>query len=165
MAKIRCRELGEIDPRDAEQVEMPEGLIGFERHHSFLLCEHEEYEPFRWLVSMADPDLAFALADPGYFVREAYHLTLNEMDMDLLDLKEGDPLEVLVTVSIDEKTGWVVGDLKGPIIVNRRSGLARQILVYSARHSARQPMRLMKEPGEEGGRFETTVRIVDRRVA
>lgn len=163
--KINCRRIGEIESASPSIIQLPEGLIGYEAHQSYYLLSLDDYLPFRWLVSTTDHDLAFAVADPGYFLDETYPLTLGGSDAELLDLRATDPLEIYAILSVDEGGGGLTANLKGPLVINARNRIARQILLYSSRLSVRQP--LHRTPWvEDGFRMErTVVRIAGRRVA
>jgi flagellar assembly factor FliW len=163
--RIHCRQLGEIESACPSVIHLPEGLIGYEGHRRYYLLSLEDYLPFRWLVSATDHDLAFAIADPGYFLDDAYPLTLGGSDAELLDLRATDPVEVYTILSQGEGGKGITANLKGPLVVNSRTRLAKQILLYSARLSVRQPLQC--DPWvEEGFRMgRTVVRIAGRRVA
>ncbi len=163
--KINCRQIGEIESASPLIIHLPEGLIGYEEHQSYYLLSLDDYLPFRWLVSTTDHDRAFAVADPGYFLDETYPLTLGGSDAELLDLRATDPLEVYAVLSPDESGRGVTANLKGPLVINARNRLARQILLYSSRLSVRQPIHHTPW-AEDGFRMErTVVRIAGRRVA
>ena len=163
--RIISRQLGEIESPRPSIIDLPEGLIGFEEHRRYYLLSLEAYLPFRWLVSETDTDLVFAVADPGYFLDETYPLTLGGSDAELLDLRATDPIEAYVILSPDGNGGGVTANLKGPLVVNSRTRLARQILLYSSRLSVRQPLHSMSRV-EEGSRMQrTVVRIAGRRAA
>ena len=144
---------------------LPEGLLGFEDHQRYTLLSLEEYLPFRWLVSATDPDLAFVVASPEYFIEEPYPLTLGGSDAELLDLHPSDALEVYVIVSPADGGRGVTGDLKGPLVVNSRTRLAKQVLLYSSRLSVRQPLRHPAGADQVLKMGRTVVRIAGRRVA
>jgi flagellar assembly factor FliW len=163
--RIHCRQLGEIESACPSVVHLPEGLIGYEEHRRFYLLSLEDYLPFRWLVSTADHDLAFAVADPGYFIDESYPLTLGGSDAELLDLRATDSIEVYALLSQGEGGRGITANLKGPLVINSRTRFAKQILLYSSGLSVRQPLHPVPwaEDGMRTGR--TVVRIAGRRVA
>jgi flagellar assembly factor FliW len=163
--KIKSRHLGEIETSHPSILHLPEGLLGYEGHQSYCLLALEEYLPFRWLVSAADPDLAFVVSSPEYFIEEPYPLTLGGSDAELLDLRASDALEVYVLVSPAESGGVITADLKGPLVVNARTRLAKQVLLYSSRLSVRQPLRRPPRADETLRMGRTVVRIAGRRVA
>ncbi len=163
--RIKNRNLGEIEVDPESSLHIPEGILGFEDHERFLLVRLPEYEPFLWLVAETDPELAFAVADPAHFLDEPYLITMTEADTERLDLHDGDPLEVYVIASTEGERPRVTGNLKGPVVVNARNRVAKQLLVYSTKLSVRQPMRIVVGNGMAAHWHPTTVRIAGKRVA
>jgi flagellar assembly factor FliW len=156
-----------IESGNQEVLHFPEGLVGFENLHEYVLYRSEAYEPFAWLISVEDPEIAFAVADPEYFVRDSYVLTIGEPDRRLLDLKDQDPVEVYIIASPSSVDRGVTGNLKAPVVLNVRNRTGKQILLYSSRFSTRQPLRrphaLTVDAGED--RRRTLVRASARKVA
>ncbi len=165
--RIRSRQLGKIDVEEDDLLLFPEGLVGFEKYREFVHYRPEKDRPFSWLVSINDPDLAFAIADPALFMTESYQLTIGEAEEDRLDLQEDDAIEVFVILSKVDRTGTMTANLKGPIVANRRSGRAKQLLLYSGRYAARQPIRFwgQRQGLARSRKPSTVVRTVRRRAA
>jgi flagellar assembly factor FliW len=164
---IRNERLGEIEVAEQDLVHLPEGLVGFEDHGEFVLHRSETYDPFCWLVSMNDPELVFAVADPDHFVTESYVLTVGEMERELLQLRDDDAVEVYVIVSSADPDHGLTGNLKAPLLVNARTRRGKQLLLYSSRFSTRQPFRTYDAtlPRAESERVRTIVRSVSRKAA
>jgi len=141
--------------------------VGFQEHEEFALFRSEEYEPFAWLVSLTDPSLEFAIAPPELFLTESYHLNLGEADQHLLGLEDEDPIEVFLIVSPCAVGRTLTANLRGPVVVNWRTRLAKQLLLYSSRFSARQPVCLLRDQwaGIRSESFRTEVRVTSRKAA
>ena len=54
---------GKIEIEEDRLVTIPEGLFGFEQYTKYALVD-SEYEPFLWLQSCENPNLAFLIVDP-----------------------------------------------------------------------------------------------------
>jgi flagellar assembly factor FliW len=138
-------------------------LLGFEDLERFALVSPPEDHPFRWLVSIEDPDVHFAVAPPACFLDGPYLITLTEGDAESIELAQEDRLSVYIIASAGHD-GRVTGNLKGPVVVNVRNGFARQLLVYSARYLLHQHL-VAPAGGQTGRTAQTTVRLAGRRVA
>lgn len=162
--RIANGQLGEIDVRSAPVLRIAGGLIGFEDHERYYVIDGEGFAPFRWIVSVDDPELAFAVVDPAPFLDEPYEVALTEADRLILDLRSGEDFDLLVLVSPGDRGEPPTLNLKGPIAVTP-DGTARQILVYSSRAQLRHPT--LKTPERSGtvGRARLPVRPHDRRAA
>lgn len=137
--RIETSHWGVLEIPDDQLIHMPEGLLGFEELRRFALVDIEESRPFAWLLAIDDPEISFAVADPGHFHAGTFPLHLTAADEDQLDLNEDDPLAVLVVAAVDAG-GQVTGNLKGPIVLNTRNRLAKQLVTYGSSLSVRQPI-------------------------
>ena len=138
--KVETREWGTLEVADESMVHFQEGLLGFEDLRKFVFIDEEAFRPFVWFVSADDPDVGFAVADPFYFCSGSYNVSLSAGDEALLDLEEGDSIAIFVIVTVEDTGGRITGNLKGPIVLNTRNRLAKQVVVYGASYSVKQPM-------------------------
>ncbi|MBM3316955.1 MAG: flagellar assembly protein FliW [Candidatus Eisenbacteria bacterium] len=137
--RIETRHWGIVEIPDDQVIHMPEGLLGFEDLRRFVLLDLEESRPFAWLLSADDPEISFAVADPRHFRSGDYPLHLSAADEDQLDLTAGDQPAVLVIAAVDA-SGRVTGNLRGPIVLNTRNRIARQLVTYGSSLPLRQPI-------------------------
>jgi len=138
--KVETREWGTVEVPDEAIVHLPEGLLGFEDLHRFVFIDVEEFRPFMWFLSVDDPEVGFAVADPYYFHAGPYDVNLTEADENTLDLEEGDTIAIFVIVTIADGGRQITANLKGPMVFNTRNRLAKQVVVYGSSFSVRQPM-------------------------
>lgn len=139
---LRSKSLGEIEVRDDAAIHLPDGLLGFDDLRKFVFLDVEEFRPFLWLISTDEPEIGFAVADPRYFYAGAYEIPLSEADRDILDCEPNDRLSVFVLVSVPESGRKITANLKGPVVMNARNRLAKQVVVYNPAFAVRQPMLL-----------------------
>ncbi len=165
--RIRNQQFGEITVAGDTVVSLVGGLVGFKDHEEFVLCQPDEFGPFAWLVSTTDQALQFAVADPDLFVVVPYPLNLSEIDQEILDLRKDDPIDVFLVLSASMIGAGLTANLKGPIVVNRRTRIGKQLLLYSSRYSTRQPMRRPYRHGHdpEAKSHHVEVRLVGRKAA
>ena len=144
---ILCsKTMGQIEVDDGAFLYFADGLVGFEDQKKFYLAEVSEFHPFLWLMSADEPDLGFAVADPQLFFPEHYEVNLGEADRDALDLHTGDTISVFVIVSIMDGGRRITANLKGPVVMNMRNRICRQVVIYNPAYSVRQPL---LAPGDE----------------
>jgi len=138
--RVETRELGVLEVEDRAIVQFEDGILGFEGLHRFVFVDTEEFRPFVWFLSVEDPDVGFAVADPFYFSNVPYDLSLSSADEESLGLEEGDSIAIFVVVAIEENGERITANLKGPIVLNTRNRQAKQLVVYGSSYSVRQPM-------------------------
>jgi flagellar assembly factor FliW len=131
--------LGEVEAREESVRYFADGLMGYESLKRYALVELPEYQPFLWMVSVDDPRVVFALASPQLFYPGRYEVPLGDADRDVLDLQSSDVVSVFVVVSCQDGGRKLTANLKGPVAVNERNRLGKQVVIYNPAYSVRQP--------------------------
>jgi len=120
-------------------IELPDGLLGFERVKNYVLLTRPEEEPFMWFQMVDEAKHAFLVVQPQ-FVLADYQPDLSELDVAFLDLNDPTEAFVLNIVTLREK-GRATVNLKGPIVINRRTWIGKQVIpVNAAEFSIRHPL-------------------------
>lgn len=117
------------------------GLIGMPDARRLELILNPEELPFMWLRSVDDPALNFIVIEPQGLLA-GYAIELSDDDAASLEIAGADDAYLLniVTLRPDEPDGATV-NLIGPIVINRRTLVGRQIVISNfADYSARQPL-------------------------
>ena len=129
---------GEISVGAEYILEFPEGIPGFERFKRFGLVTIEEEDPFIRLLSIEEPRLGFVLVNP-MLIWPDYNPDIGAEDLDGLDFKEADEMAVYCIVTLSTVPSEVTVNLKGPIFLNARTMMARQMILmdenYETKHS------------------------------
>lgn len=106
----------------------PNGLLGFEELKRFILISDEETEPFKWLLSVDDPNIGFPIISP-FYIDFDYNIG-RELDL------ENFVLFVVVTLQDENKN--ISANLKAPILLNLIDMTGEQLLIpfekYSTTH-------------------------------
>jgi flagellar assembly factor FliW len=125
---------------------MPAGLLGFEHMKDYLLIAKPGEAPFRWLQVKNNPALAFVVIEPLYFMPD-YQPDIPEADVELLELTSPDDAAVYVIVTVTGPHRATV-NLKGPIVINRNTGVGKQVVIANAaQYSVQQPLPLNGNAG------------------
>ena len=150
---LRSKYFPDLEVDERSLVYFPDGLLGFEGLRQYAAAELAEFRPFLWLVATDAPDLGFAVSDPALFYGSGYSLNLSDADKETLDLQTGDELMVFVIVSLGEGGRRITANLKGPVVLNRRNRMAKQVVIYNPAYSVHHPLLSVTE----GGRPEPRV--------
>ena len=127
---VRSGRFGSFDVPETSILHFPQGLVGFPDLHRYVVLDHRPGSPFKWLLSVDDPDLAFAVAHPGELVAD-YRPPL-ELAARLLETEPTEvALFVLVTIPSDPTRMTV--NLMAPVVVDLRTRRARQIVLDDPR--------------------------------
>ena len=134
---VSTERFGDVDCEDSATLTFPRGLLGFEEERSFVIVPADPEGVYSWLQSTQDPALAFLVTPPHFFFPD-YEPEVN--DGDLVDLDLQDPAETLllciVTISDDD----ITANLLGPVVVNTRTRVARQVVLSETRWSTQTPL-------------------------
>ena len=120
---------------------MPSGLLGFENVKDYVLLGSREEAPFMWLQMTDDPRLAFLVLEPGYAVQD-YQPEVSEAEVEFLGLARAEDAWVLNIVTV-HPDGRATVNLKGPILINRHTLVAKQAIpLNAAEYDSQHPLPL-----------------------
>jgi flagellar assembly factor FliW len=131
--KINSKPFGEIEVEEKQIIEFPDGILGFDDIKKFAILEEED-SPFVWLQACNEPDLAFVVIQPIYFMKE-YQLMISSNELEAVKAKSADELIVfaIVTIPVDNPSD-MTANLQGPIIVNPDKRIGRQAISLSDKY-------------------------------
>jgi flagellar assembly factor FliW len=122
-------------------IRVPMGLLGFEQIKDYLLVISPAEAPFRWLQVRDNPALAFVVIEP-FIVLPDYHPDIPQQDVEFLGLKSPEDALLLNIVTVQSATRATV-NLKGPVVVNRTTGVGKQVVIANATdYSVKHPLPL-----------------------
>lgn len=108
----------------------PQGLVGFPRARRFVILDHRPGSPFKWMLCLEQPDLAFAVVEPGRMVPgylPPLELAARTLGTDPADVA----LFVIVTIPPDPTAMTV--NLMAPVVVDIRTRTSRQLVLEDPR--------------------------------
>src|SRR5688572_22940105 len=125
----------------ANQLELPQGLIGFANYKRAELLYMPDHLPFLWM-KLHGPvdDLHFIVIEPGGIVT-GYEPEIFDNDAEMLDLRDPAEAMILNIVTLRRQNPVeATANLIGPVVVNRRTRIGRQLVIsnysrYSAHHA------------------------------
>jgi flagellar assembly factor FliW len=120
-------------------INLPLGLLGFEQIKQYNLLARPEDEPFMWLQRLDDCKQGFLVISPSECAF-SYQPDLHPDDVTFLKLHAPDDALVLNIVTLRGANQATV-NLKGPIVVNRRTLIGKQVVpVNAASYSVQHPL-------------------------
>ncbi len=130
----------ELEGSDSgNKINLPQGLFGFSQIRSMELAFDKEELPFMWLREEKEDGLAFVVMEPGGILPD-YSVEIADGDIQVLNITGPEDTMILNIVTLlPEQPNKISLNLVGPIIVNRKSLVAKQCIInnhedYSARH-------------------------------
>lgn len=122
---IKTIHFGELEVDNQYVFTFPNGLLGFEDLQEFVLISDEDTEPFKWLISLDEPNIGFPIVSPWF------------MDMNYKPGKVFDPEThaLFVVVTINNTGSLMTANLKAPVLLNVNSQTGEQVILTSDKYS------------------------------
>lgn len=143
---IQTKAYGSIEIDERQVIAFPGGLFGFEDLQKYALIDAHK-QPFYWLQSLERVEVAFVLLNPLVF-RPDYTLDAGAEDLAALDYETPDDLLVFCIVTIPEDDRFMTANLQGPIAINRKNQVGRQVIStnqkWGVRHNIREELSRMR---------------------
>jgi len=139
MAKINIQteRFGEVSVDEALVVNFTEPILGFSESSRYVILDHAEDSPFKWLQSVDEPELAFVVTNPRLFGID-FEFVLPDETAAQLGLAQAEDALVLTIVNIPQSDpGRMTANLLGPIIVCQSSRKAMQVVLNDTNYSTK----------------------------
>lgn len=125
---------------DIPELNFPDGLMGFPDAKRFtLLAWGGEESPFSLLHCLEDETLEFVVVPPLLFFPD-YEPVIDDESAARLELKTADDAITLVIVTVPDDPKEATANLLGPVIVNRHTLNAGQVVLPLPDDFVRRPL-------------------------
>ena len=122
-----------IDSEDVSfplNLAFPSGILGFEEVKEYILQPMPDLDPFFWMEGVTAKKHAFLLLPPAHIL-ESYSIEINQEDVNFLDLQSSEDALIFNVVTYGPNQTMTV-NLKGPILINRHTMVAKQVVPINA---------------------------------
>ncbi|MDR3710891.1 MAG: flagellar assembly protein FliW [Capsulimonadaceae bacterium] len=142
---INTSRFGQIEVDEKSVISFPEGIPGFEHTRHYVIVPHRTVQgqssPFRWLQSIEEPSLALPVINP-WSIRPDYAPTVPGLiikQLGITAIREQAQFLAVVTIPANNPAGITV-NLLAPILINRDTNVAKQVIVQNETYSIRTPL-------------------------
>lgn len=137
---VQSSRFGEVKVPVSQVIHLPQGLLGFPADRYFVFLLHRQDSPFLWLQSLTNPHLAFVVTNPFEIVPD-YQVQLTNEDRRDLDPAGDDPFLIYALITIPRgNPAAMTMNLMGPVVVNGRTRVGKQVVLSDSAYSHRQPV-------------------------
>jgi len=133
--KVNTKAFDEIDIDEKQKVFIPQGLFGFEDYTEYVIFD-AEHEPFYWLQSIKEKEIAFILINPFLF-RKDYEANVTNEDLAEIGIKSPDNALIFVIVTIPMDGSPMTANLQGPLILNKENMTGMQAILADSKWKTR----------------------------
>jgi flagellar assembly factor FliW len=126
-----------LDFQAEDIITFPKGLPGFEHAKEFVIYSQPEHAPFHCMASVSDQELQFILINPMHFL-ETYDPRIPPHELRDLEVKDPKELLLYTLVTFAPELSDSTANLLGPIFINIRTRVGKQIVIDDERYSVRE---------------------------
>lgn len=149
---INSAVFGEMDIDESSIYRMPNGLFGFDHCNRYaLLTKQEDDVTLMWFQAVDARVPCFVVFDP-FEIITGYQPVLEPSDMRALNCTDISRLKFLVIAVVPDDITKITVNLKSPLVLNEKEGIARQVILRNADYPIRFP--LSEEPQERRDHLE-----------
>jgi len=133
--KVNTKAFGPIEVEEKQKVIFPQGLFGFDDYREYVLLD-AEHQPFFWLQSVNDQEIAFVLINPFLF-RPDYEVNITNEELAEIGITSPENALIFVIVTIPQDGSPMTANLQGPLVVNKDSMTGMQAVLSDAKWRTR----------------------------
>jgi flagellar assembly factor FliW len=146
--RVVTKALGEIDVDARQKISFPSGILGFEDLKEYVLFDAPQV-PFYWLQSVQSVETAFVLIEPRIF-RPDYTPDVDPEELQEIGISSPDEVLVFAIVTIPEDVRLMTANLQGPVVINKKTHMARQCISTNPAWGVRHLIREEMKPARQG---------------
>lgn len=137
---VQTTRFGEVEIEKERVIRFCAPILGFDQDTDFIILDHAEDSPFKWLQSTTAAELAFVVTNPGFFGID-YEFALPQDVADKLEITKPEEALVLTIVNIPQgNPSEMTANLLGPIIINQTNRTAMQVVLSDTEYSTKAPL-------------------------
>jgi flagellar assembly factor FliW len=129
--KIESTRFGTVEVKEDRVIHLKGGLLGFSELEKFALLDDQADAtlPFKWLVSLDQPEVGFLVTDPGIFFKD-YIFDLPPEVAKSLEVRSEEDVQVICLLTVPSDPKMITANLRGPIVINTQTFAAKQIVLH-----------------------------------
>jgi flagellar assembly factor FliW len=122
--QIETTRFGTLDIDESQVFNFPMGLLGFSGLKQYVVIDHSQDSPLKWLQSVDDGSLAFIITDPLFFV-PGYRVSARRSELEIIEADE-EQLVLSVIMTVPNNPQDMSANLMAPLIFNMGTRRAMQ---------------------------------------
>ena len=139
---------GKIEISEDRLITIPAGLFGFEQYTKYALVD-SDYEPFIWLQSCEDPNLAFLIIDP-FLVCSDYETDIDDAALKKIGITKPEDIIIMTIVTVPHDGSPITANFQGPVVINKQNHQCMQAILTDNRWSTK--VDIVEALNKRGGR-------------
>lgn len=133
--EIITKAKGKMEVSDDKIFEIPDGLYGFEDYKKYALLD-SDYDPFLWLQSIDNPNLAFLIVDP-FLICNDYETDIDDDTLKKINITKPEDVIIMTIVTIPASGSPITANFQGPLVINKACRKCIQVILNDNRWSTK----------------------------
>ena len=132
---LNTKNFGEVEIKDEDIIFFEYGLPGFESMTRFAILGKTDApdDPFFWLQSIENPNLAFVIMNPRDLVFD-YEAEIDMFTANLLKITNENDALIYCIVTVPQDIQKISINLKAPIIINAKENRGCQVVLENEKY-------------------------------
>ncbi|MBP5519466.1 MAG: flagellar assembly protein FliW [Treponema sp.] len=139
---------GKVTITEDRLITIPAGLFGFEQYTKYALVD-SDYEPFIWLQSCEDSNLAFLLVDP-FLICSEYETDIDDESLAKIGITKPEDIIIMTIVTVPHDGSSITANFQGPLVINKKNHQCMQAILNDNRWSTK--VDIAKTMNQKGGK-------------
>lgn len=145
--EVKTKANGIVNVDEKQLVTFPEGLLGFEKYTKFALID-SEYEPFIWLQSTEESNLAFLMIDP-FLICSDYEADIDDSALRNIGADSAEDIIIMTLVTIPKDGSAITANFLGPVVINKKNRKCLQVILNDSRWTTKfDIVKALEQKGE-----------------
>lgn len=145
--EVKTKANGIVNVDEKQLVTFPEGLLGFEKYTKFALID-SGYEPFIWLQSTEESNLAFLMIDP-FLICSDYEADIDDSALRNIGVDSAEDIIIMTLVTIPKNGSAITANFLGPVVINKKNRKCLQVILNDSRWTTKfDIVKALKQKGE-----------------
>lgn len=145
--EVKTKANGIVNVDEKQLVTFPEGLLGFEKYTKFALID-SECEPFIWLQSTEESNLAFLMIDP-FLICSDYEADIDDSALRNIGVDSAEDIIIMTLVTIPKDGSAITANFLGPVVINKKNRKCLQVILNDSRWTTKfDIVKALKQKGE-----------------
>ena len=134
--KVITAKFGELEVDEDLVIHMTKPVLGFEELTKYIVIETDDFDPFKWYQSVENPAVSFVIVNPLLFFPD-YTIEVNPKEIEELRVASVEDIATYAIVTLPADYTKMTANLQGPILINNRTKLAKQLVLVNSRYKIR----------------------------
>ncbi len=128
---LETKAMGKVEVSEDRILTVPEGLFGFEDYKKYALLD-SGYDPFIWLQSLDDSNLAFLIIDP-FLISNDYETDIDDESLKKIGIIRPEDIIIMTIVTIPGDGSPITANFQGPLVINKVNKQCMQVILNDNR--------------------------------